>query len=161
MLELTEQSIATDPKRLVRRLTELRELGIQIALDDFGAGYSFLSFLEDYPLDALKIDRSLSRSIAEREDAALLLRGIVEVGAVNGMRVIVEGIETIAQRDRAEQLGIPLGQGYLFSRPMALPRLGAHRRLTAARAGASDAAALHRTVAPEAYVHRSDHARCA
>lgn len=124
MLELTEQSIATDPKRLVRRLTELRELGIQIALDDFGAGYSFLSFLEDYPLDALKIDRSLSRSIAEREDAALLLRGIVEVSAVNGMRVIVEGIETIAQRDRAEQLGIPLGQGYLFSRPMALPRLG-------------------------------------
>ncbi len=123
MLELTEQSIATDPKRLVRRLTELRELGIQIALDDFGAGYSFLSFLEDYPLDALKIDRSLSRSIAEREDAALLLRGIVEVGAVNGMRVIVEGVETIAQRDRAEQLGIPLGQGYLFSRPMALPRL--------------------------------------
>jgi diguanylate cyclase (GGDEF)-like protein/PAS domain S-box-containing protein len=124
MLELTEQSIATDPKRLVRRLTELRELGIQIALDDFGAGYSFLSFLEDYPLDALKIDRSLSRSMAEREDAALLLRGIVQIGAVNGMRVIVEGIETVAQRDRAEQLGIPLGQGYLFSRPMALPRLG-------------------------------------
>lgn len=123
MLELTEQSIATDPSRLVRRLTELRELGVQIALDDFGAGYSFLSFFEDYPLDALKIDRSLSRSIAVREDAALLLRGIVEIGATNGMRVIVEGIETIAQRDRAEQLGIPLAQGYLFSRPKALPRL--------------------------------------
>jgi diguanylate cyclase (GGDEF)-like protein len=124
MLELTEQCIATDPKRLVRRLTELRALGIQIALDDFGAGYSLLSFLEDYPLDALKIDRSLSRSMAEREDAALLLRGIVQIGAANGMRVIVEGIETVAQRDRAQELGIPLGQGYLFSRPKALPRLG-------------------------------------
>lgn len=123
MLELTEQSIATDPSRLLRRLTELRELGVQIALDDFGAGYSFLSFLEDYPLDALKIDRSLSRSMAEREDAALLLRGIARIGAVNGMRVIVEGIETTAQRDRAEQLGIPLGQGYLFCRPMTLERL--------------------------------------
>ncbi len=62
--------------------------------------------------------------MAEREDAALLLRGIVEIGAVNGMRVIVEGVETTAQRDRAQQLGIPLGQGYLFSRPMSLSRLG-------------------------------------
>ena len=61
--------------------------------------------------------------MAEREDAALLLRGIVEIGAVNGMRVVVEGIETTAQRDRAEQLGIPLGQGHLFCRPMALERL--------------------------------------
>ncbi|MFT4034352.1 MAG: EAL domain-containing protein [Patulibacter sp.] len=123
MLELTERSIAAEPDRLIRRLTELRELGVQIALDDFGAGYSFLSFLEKYPLDALKIDRSLSRTMAERDDTGLLLRGIVEMGAINGMRVIVEGIETTAQRDRADQLGIPLGQGYLFSRPVRLPRL--------------------------------------
>ncbi|MEH3053696.1 MAG: EAL domain-containing protein [Patulibacter minatonensis] len=124
MLELTERSIASDPARLIRRLTELRELGVQIALDDFGAGYSFLSFLEDYPLDALKIDRSLSRTMAERDDAALLLQGIVQLGAANGMRVIVEGVETEAQRARAAELGIPLGQGYLFSRPKTLPRLG-------------------------------------
>ena len=123
MLELTEGSIASDPARLIARLVELRDLGVQIALDDFGAGYSLLSFLEQYPLDALKIDRSLSRRMAEREDAALLLRGITEMGAVNGMRVIVEGIETIEQRNRAQQLGIPLGQGYLFSRPKPLPRL--------------------------------------
>ncbi|MBO9532249.1 MAG: EAL domain-containing protein [Solirubrobacteraceae bacterium] len=123
MLELTERSIASDPTRLIRRLTELRELGVKIALDDFGAGYSFLSFLEQYPLDALKIDRSLSRTMAHRQDAALLLQGIVQMGTVNGMSVIVEGIETLDQRQRAEELGIPLGQGYLFSRPKTLSAL--------------------------------------
>ncbi len=123
MLELTERSIATDPERLVERLIELRSLGIKIALDDFGAGYSFMSFLEDYPLDALKIDRSLSKSMAERNDAALLLKGIVEISASADMKVIVEGIETEAQRVRAAELGIELGQGFLFSRPAKLELL--------------------------------------
>ncbi|MDQ8044338.1 MAG: EAL domain-containing protein [Solirubrobacteraceae bacterium] len=123
MLELTERSIATDPERLVQRLIELRALGIQIALDDFGSGYSFMSFLEDYPLDALKIDRSLSKSMADRTDAALLLRGIVEISANAGMKVIVEGIETAAQQQRAAELGIELGQGYLFARPTKLSAL--------------------------------------
>ncbi len=123
MLELTERSIATDPERLVERLIELRSLGIKIALDDFGAGYSFMSFLEDYPLDALKIDRSLSKSMAERNDAALLLKGIVEISASADMKVIVEGIETEAQRDRAAELGIELGQGFLFARPARLEQL--------------------------------------
>ncbi|MBJ7471095.1 MAG: EAL domain-containing protein, partial [Solirubrobacteraceae bacterium] len=124
MLELTERSIATDPERLVERLIELRSLGIKIALDDFGAGYSFMSFLEDYPLDALKIDRSLSKSMAIRNDAALLLKGIVEISASADMKVIVEGIETEAQRDRAAELGIELGQGFLFARPAKLDQLG-------------------------------------
>lgn len=123
MLELTERSIATEPERLIERLVDLRKLGIKIALDDFGAGYSFMSFLEDYPLDALKIDRSLSKSIAERNDAALLLKGIVEISASADMRVIVEGIETEAQRDRAAELGIELAQGFLFARPAALDTL--------------------------------------
>lgn len=123
MLELTERSIATEPERLIERLVDLRRLGIKIALDDFGAGYSFMSFLEDYPLDALKIDRSLSKTIAERNDAALLLKGIVEISASADMRVIVEGIETEAQRDRATELGIELAQGFLFARPAALDAL--------------------------------------
>jgi diguanylate cyclase (GGDEF)-like protein/PAS domain S-box-containing protein len=123
MLELTERSIASDPERLVERLIELRSLGIKIALDDFGAGYSFMSFLEDYPLDALKIDRSLVKSMAERNDAALLLKGIVEISASANMKVIVEGIETVAQKDRAAELGIELAQGYLFSRPAKLELL--------------------------------------
>lgn len=124
LLELTERSIATDPERLVQRLVELRALGIRIALDDFGAGYSFLSFLEDYPLDALKIDRSLVKSMAERTDAALLLQGIVQISDVANMKVIVEGIETEAQATRAQELGIKLGQGYLFARPAPLGALG-------------------------------------
>ena len=123
MLELTERSIAAEPERLIERLVDLRSLGIKIALDDFGAGYSFMSFLEDYPLDALKIDRSLSKSIAERNDAALLLKGIVEISASADMRVIVEGIETEAQRVRAAELGIELAQGFLFARPAALDAL--------------------------------------
>lgn len=124
LLELTERSIASDPEHLVQQLVELRSLGIRIALDDFGAGYSFLSFLEDYPLDALKIDRSLVRSMAERTDAALLLQGIVQISDVAEMKVIVEGIETEAQAIRAQELGIKLGQGFLFSRPAPLAKLG-------------------------------------
>lgn len=123
MLELTERSIATDPERVIERLVGLRALGIRIALDDFGSGYSFMSFLEDYPLDALKIDRSLAKTIAERHDAALLLRGIVEIGRLSDMRVIVEGIETEAQAARARELGIELGQGFLFARPAQLGQL--------------------------------------
>ena len=123
VVEITEGEVASRFDDFVEVVGEIRSRGIRIALDDFGAGYSFLSFLEDYPLDALKIDRSLARSIAVRDDAALLLRGIVEIGRNNDMSVIVEGVETIPQRDRARELGIELAQGFLYSKPHPLELL--------------------------------------
>lgn len=125
VLEVTETSLASDPERMFARLAELREQGVRIALDDFGAGYSLLSFLEGYPLDLLKIDRSLVRTLGERDDTALLLSGLVQIGERHGLTIIAEGIETPTQRRRLAELGLRLGQGYLFARP------GAPEALTA------------------------------
>lgn len=125
VLEVTETSLANDPERMFSRLAELREQGVRIALDDFGAGYSLLSFLEGYPLDLLKIDRSLVRTLGERDDTALLLGGLVQIGERHGLTIVAEGIETPTQRRRVAELGLRLGQGYLFARPGALQALTA------------------------------------
>ena len=124
---------AVTPERLVLEITErlvldprtkpvvagLRALGVQLALDDFGTGYSSLGSLQRFPLDVVKLDRTLISSLNECNGIAIV-RAAVELGQALNMRVIAEGIEGSVQLDALRELGCPIGQGFLFARPLPL-----------------------------------------
>jgi EAL domain-containing protein (putative c-di-GMP-specific phosphodiesterase class I) len=106
-------------------LHSLRELGVHLSLDDFGIGYSSLSYLRDLPFDSVKIDRSLTRNIIDTPQAAALAAAIVQMGHALDLQVISEGVETSAQADLLQALGCDVGQGFHFAMPMAPEQLSA------------------------------------
>ncbi|MDA0164055.1 EAL domain-containing protein [Solirubrobacter ginsenosidimutans] len=116
-LEITETLLVKDGGA-VRVLEQLRALGVRIALDDFGTGWSSLASLRRYPVDVLKLDRSLIASIDCDEQAAAVTRAVVAMAHALGHVVVAEGIERPAQAAALRALGCELGQGYLFSRPV-------------------------------------------
>jgi EAL domain-containing protein (putative c-di-GMP-specific phosphodiesterase class I) len=103
----------------LRILCALRALGAGISVDDFGVGYSSLSQLHRFPIDALKIDRSFIQRIGGDERDAEIVRTIVTLAHNLKMGVTAEGIETPLQLERVRTLGAEAGQGYLFAKPMA------------------------------------------
>jgi EAL domain-containing protein (putative c-di-GMP-specific phosphodiesterase class I) len=115
-IEVTESSVMRDPEGSIAKLARLRDLGIGIALDDFGEGHSSLSHLRHLPVRGLKIARPFVQGLSDGDDA--LVRGIVELARGLGLRLVAEGIEEPVQRERLEALGCRLGQGFLFSRPL-------------------------------------------
>ena len=115
-LEITEAPSPQLLPEMEAPLQRLREFGLDISIDDYGAGETTLAMIEALPIDEVKIDRSL----IQRVDAAAddLVSDVVERAAGNGWRVGAEGIETEADLDRARRLGCHRGQGYLLGRPM-------------------------------------------
>ncbi|MFI8891585.1 aminotransferase class I/II-fold pyridoxal phosphate-dependent enzyme [Streptomyces paradoxus] len=117
-LELTETVLLQRDDRLQTVLNTLKELGVHIAVDDFGTGFSSLRYLRDFPIDVLKIDKSFIDDIARDAQQVALVEGIVRIADTLGLQVIAEGIEDTAQRDLLAGMGCRFGQGYLFARPM-------------------------------------------
>ncbi len=117
VLEITE-SLVLEP-RTKPIVSSLRELGVQLALDDFGTGYSSLGSLQRFPLDLLKLDKTLIDSLDENSGLAVV-RAAVELGQALGVQVIAEGIESLIQLGALRELGCPLGQGFHFARPLPL-----------------------------------------
>ncbi len=118
-LEITETAIMADPPRAQRVLAELKDIGVSIAMDDFGVGYSSLASLYRLPLDTLKLDRSFAQDICESTQCATVVRGMVDTAKNLGLRVVAEGVETEAQQQLLTDAGCDLLQGFLFARPMA------------------------------------------
>jgi diguanylate cyclase (GGDEF)-like protein len=118
-LEITESVLLGNPESAGEVLGRLRELGVVIALDDFGTGYSALSQLRLLPIDTLKLDRTFIRGAASNPEAAALVGSIIAMAKVLGLTVVVEGVETRAQRRLLEELGCDEIQGYLLREPMA------------------------------------------
>jgi diguanylate cyclase (GGDEF)-like protein/PAS domain S-box-containing protein len=118
-LEVTETLLVDGPGAL-EVLTALRGLGVAIAIDDFGTGWSSLGALQRYPVDILKLDRSLVAPAAASPSAAALARAVVEMAQALGLDVVAEGIEDEAQLTTMQALGCPHGQGYVFAPPMPL-----------------------------------------
>jgi EAL domain-containing protein (putative c-di-GMP-specific phosphodiesterase class I) len=122
----------------VDRLGALKELGVRVAIDDFGTGYSSLDYLQELPLDALKIPKPFVDDIGGGEELWTLAGTIVDIGSRFGLLVVAEGIERPAQVAGLRQLGCRLGQGFLFSRPLPAdelePLLRTQLRLQAAAA---------------------------
>lgn len=115
-LDFTEAALAEEPAR--QALRTLAGLGVRLALDDFGAGYSSLNHLRQHPIDAIKIDGSFVREVPEDSQAALLASTIIEMAHALGKQVIAEGVETLTQLDFLREHHCDRAQGYVLARPM-------------------------------------------
>jgi diguanylate cyclase (GGDEF)-like protein len=124
ILELTETTLMSDVAATVNRLQLLKALGVRLAIDDFGTGYSSLAYLQQFPIDVLKIDQSFVAGIARTTEAAALVHMFVQLGKALGLETIAEGIETDLQRVRLQAEKVDGGQGYLFARPMSAEAVG-------------------------------------
>lgn len=117
VVEITEHSLIENREDISSTLDDMRKVGIGIAIDDFGVGYSSLSYLQQLNLDILKIDRSFINNLAEPNSLALC-KAIITIAHELGLSVIAEGIETKEQRDMLTELGCDFGQGFLLSKPL-------------------------------------------
>ncbi len=118
LLEVTETALMRDADSTIARLTNLKSLGVQIAIDDFGTGYSSLGYLRQFPVDALKIDRSFVDGIGSSPESRVLIHTMVALGRALGLETIAEGIEDLDQLERLRGEGCDRGQGFLISRPV-------------------------------------------
>ncbi len=120
-LEITEVALLDDAPRTLRILRTLRQHGILAQLDDFGTGFSALSYLHRFPISVLKIDRSFVSGLGAeaRPESLALVRAILALAGTLGIETIAEGVETEEQRSALIELGCHLGQGYLLGRPTA------------------------------------------
>lgn len=116
-LELTESAIIHDRRFALEQLRTLKAMGVAIALDDFGVGYSSLDVLRSVPFDCIKLDASFVAEIDHDEQAVAILRSVAALGATLGMSVLAEGIEEPSQLSIAAQEGCSAIQGYLIGRP--------------------------------------------
>jgi EAL domain-containing protein (putative c-di-GMP-specific phosphodiesterase class I) len=117
VLEVTEGVLIDDPDETRARLLALRRLGVRLALDDFGSGYSNLSYLQQLPFDKLKIDRSFVTSLGTSANGGVIVQAVIALGRALGMDVVAEGVETEEQRVLLRLAGCNEMQGYLFARP--------------------------------------------
>ena len=117
-LELTESTLMTRSNSAISKLGDLKALGVRLALDDFGTGYSSLACVHQFPLDALKIDRSFVSSMGSDSDVAEIVRVIVGLANHLGLHVVAEGIDRPEQLTHLQALGCGYAQGYLFSVPV-------------------------------------------
>ncbi len=122
-LELTESVIIQDVAKSRQKMKIIKQMGFKIAVDDFGTGCSSLSYLKQFPIDILKIDKSfIDDLITDRDDAAVV-DAIIQLGKVFNMKVIAEGVETSRQLDFLKKHGCDIIQGYIYSKPLNLKNL--------------------------------------
>jgi EAL domain-containing protein (putative c-di-GMP-specific phosphodiesterase class I) len=124
-LEITESLLMEDIDGNIRKLQQLRELGIEIAIDDFGVGYSSLSYLARLPVQTLKIDRSFLAAILDESDTMMLVQTIISLAHSLKLKVIAEGVESEEQAKLLRLLGCDEMQGYLISRPVPFEQMSA------------------------------------
>ncbi len=122
-LEITETFMATENELLLEQLNQIRNLGVEISIDDFGIAYSSLSRLKRLPLNTLKIDRSFISDIGSDRDDEIIVKTIIDMAHNLNLKVVAEGVETEEQLAFVQQYDCDLVQGYLFSPPVPLEKL--------------------------------------
>jgi diguanylate cyclase (GGDEF)-like protein/PAS domain S-box-containing protein len=116
-LELTESTLLSSDERVARTLETIKGLGVVLALDDFGTGYASLSYLRQFPIDVVKIDRSFTANVENKDGDLVLLKGIIDLGHALQLNLVAEGIETSEQHTIVRRLGCQQAQGFYFGRP--------------------------------------------
>lgn len=138
-LEITEQALVNDLPNAAKKINALQAHGVTFAIDDFGTGYSSLAYLQQLPVDCLKIDRGFVQQIGQENRGADLVDIILSIARKLNLRVVVEGVEARSQADYLATKGCDVGQGYLLGRPMPwerlLTRVGAQRAASITRHG--------------------------
>ncbi|OZG71609.1 GGDEF domain-containing response regulator [Hahella sp. CCB-MM4] len=117
-LEITESALAHDIDTAVNKLNRLRKLGVRVAVDDFGTGFSNMASLKRYPVDMIKIDRSFIRDLPHDEDDLAIVTAIIEMGHALGLKLLAEGVENEEQMQMMRERKCDLVQGFYISRPM-------------------------------------------
>ena len=140
VLEITESVMMQDMALSNERLTQLRKLGVKLAVDDFGTGYSSLNYIRRFPVDILKVDKSFVDGVSEGGEESALTAAIIELAGILNLRPVAEGIERADQLEKLLELNCELGQGFYFSAP--LPLDGAKELLRTRRILASRDAEL-------------------
>jgi diguanylate cyclase (GGDEF)-like protein len=119
-IEITETTLMSDAEETARRLVAIKELGVRIAIDDFGTGYSSLAYLQRFPVDALKIDRSFISRVSKDPEGDTLIRTLVQLGKSLSIETLAEGIEQSRELSLLKEEDCDSGQGFLFARPLEL-----------------------------------------
>ncbi|WPX28440.1 EAL domain-containing protein [Pseudomonas sp. AH2] len=117
-IEVTENIFLHEPEAIGLILEKVREMGVRVALDDFGTGYSSLAYIDRYPIDAIKIDRSFVSRMMTHNRTLAIVQSILWLGRKLGFDITAEGIETTEQLERLKELRCPSAQGYLLAYPM-------------------------------------------
>lgn len=117
-LEITETAVVDDMAKATETLRQLKSLGIKVALDDFGVGYSSLSYLRRLPVDVLKLDKSFIDPLGESSEDSAVVMAVINLARALGLMVVAEGVESELQRRELRALGCTMAQGYLFSKPV-------------------------------------------
>jgi diguanylate cyclase (GGDEF)-like protein/PAS domain S-box-containing protein len=116
-LELTESTLLASDERVAQTLAKVKARGVVLALDDFGTGYASLSYLRQFPIDVVKIDRSFTANVENKDGDLVLLKGIIDLGHALELNLVAEGIETSEQHTIVRKLGCHQAQGFYFGRP--------------------------------------------
>jgi len=116
-LELTESTLLASDERVAQTLRTIKDRGVVLALDDFGTGYASLSYLRQFPIDVVKIDRSFTANADSKDGDLVLLKGIIDLGHALQLNLVAEGIETPEQHTIVRRLGCHQAQGFYFGRP--------------------------------------------
>jgi diguanylate cyclase (GGDEF)-like protein len=138
-LEITETTIMSDSEETAARLAVIRQLGVRVAIDDFGAGYSSLKYLQRFPVDILKIDRSFVSRLMQEPDGEKLIRTLVQLGKSLSIETLAEGIEQSSVLSLLREENCDSGQGFLFASPLNLAASESFLRAWATGALAPDA----------------------
>ena len=133
-VEIVESAVAADPERAVQILARLREMGVRIAIDDFGVGYSSLIYLKQLPVHTLKIDKAFIKDMRDESDAAIV-RSTIALGHTLGLEVVAEGVENKETYDMLVTMGCDLAQGHFLSCPRPAAELTRWLRALPGKAG--------------------------
>ena len=134
-IELTESTPIEDHSRVLQTIVALREMGVRVAMDDYGTGYSSLNTLQAFPFDKLKVDRVFTQSLEDSPQARAILRSAVLLGHSFGIPVIAEGVETEKQLDFLKEMGCQQVQGFLFGKHLLPSQIKSARDTENRRAG--------------------------
>ena len=124
-LEITETTLMHDTEMTRERLAELRKIGVSLAVDDFGTGYSSLQYVQRFPIDIIKIDRSFVTGLGTNPGDGAVVQSMIELSQRLGVHTVAEGIDRPEQVTLLQSLGADLGQGYLFSKPVEASQISA------------------------------------
>ncbi|HEY2049860.1 MAG TPA: EAL domain-containing protein [Caulobacteraceae bacterium] len=124
-LELTETLLAEGSPEVLDLLRRVKALGVGLSVDDFGTGYSNLGYLDRFPITEVKIDRSFIGELRLNAGRRIIVKAVIDLGRELGIDVVAEGIESVADLEILQSIHCPLGQGFLFSRPLPIDEFGA------------------------------------
>jgi diguanylate cyclase (GGDEF)-like protein len=121
MLEITETAMMADPQHAIKTLGRLHQLGLKISIDDYGTGFSSLTYLKQLPVDELKIDKSFIMDMTTNENDAIIVRSTIDLAHNLGLKVVAEGVDTLEKRELLEILGCDYIQGFHLGKPLTAP----------------------------------------